>query len=1094
MMKKIYFLTCFLFFGVSGFASHIVGGEITMRHAPVVGNVNSYIITLRYFRDKSGGPPVPASLVGGINQKSNGASKLSITANLIPPIFDIQYDDEDCVPNNILQEVEVGILSTIRLTLLPSNYNSATGYYIWFEDFARNQGLINYAGDNTDAQYYMEFPSLALYPGYDSPKFNKDPITFALEGKQFKQNYLATQLDNDSLSYDIISPLLPGTNNQADAPVPFNPGYSLFFNYLNSLPSDALDMINVLNGDIAFTPLISGKYLFAIRVSHYDPISGVKIGEIRREFQFQVFENTESPPIASDDQNSTTRIEYEFFAEEEREVRFTIKDDPKDSIIVRTEAVSGANYPFNFGAVFGTGGGLPGTSDTINQTGPQVTALFNWTPPCNSISDSAYRFTIISRDNTCPSPFIDTINVFIFVRARDNNRPYFSLGTDTPLNTQPLVTEIRVKGDQKTNLLEFFALDSNIKNVPFVTFEGDLRDDPDRFSRVTLNLNQAVNQTRVRFEWQTTCADIRETPYLVKFKVRDLPCPNSASDSSFYFLLIYVDSPFNAGPVISSISPPGDIIKVKVGETLSLPITVRDTGDVYNIINLEADLTAFAGSVNPATFANVVGALDSATSVFSWTPDCTEADTVPYKLIITTYDNGCPVDTNKRTYFILVEREDNDNPLFSFGSSPIKVNVNAGDQYTLNFTSDDDDTKYNFVKILARSVTSPDVFSSTFFNGPTFTADSGINKATASFEWNTRCENAGTIPYLIEFLTFDDLCPFPDTTKVTLEITIIPAPNDAPTLVDVPATIINQDLYYKDEFVLNFAATDLQSGQILEISSTSDLYNNPLIINKPVFTTSSQVTIDTANASFTWTPDCALVNDTAYVVRFVVRDFACPFSDSTVYIYNLKVIENPAYIPTITVDDPTVNNDTVKVIAGSMLSTLITSQNEISSSGVIISASSDLFNFSPNPAVFTNNPNAEGKAEGQLSWQTECANLREEAYTVTFKSFYGDCVSDTVTKVVYVKVITGNEKNDDVPNVFTPNGDGKNDQYSIVEKFAIFCDTEFSFLIFDRWGKKVFESTDPAFRWDGDEKADGTYFYVLKSKAQQKTGSITLLR
>ena len=1093
MMKKIYFLICLLFLGFSSFATHIIGGEITMRHAPIIGNVNNYVISIKYFREV-GGANFPVSLSGAIYQKSPNLLKL--TLNNVPPIGPpvvVVYTDEDCLPTDVLQEIEFNIYRT-NITLLPTNYNDTNGYYIGFTDCCRNFGIVNFDANSGNTLLYMEFPSLVKYPGYDSPKFNKDPISFALIGKLFSQNYLVTQIDNDSLVYDLVSPLDIGLNLQTNNPFAFSLGYNAFQNYLNSIPQDAAAMLDSANGNLVFTPNGLGKFLLGIRVSHIDRITKLKIGEIRREFQLEVFPNTESPPIASDDQNITTRIVYDFFAEEDREVRFTIKDDPKDSIIVRTEAVSGANSPFNFGAVFGTGGGLPGTSDIIEQTGPQVTALFNWTPPCSSISDSAYRFTIISRDNTCPSPFIDTINVFIFVRARENNRPYFSLGTDTPLNTQPLVTEIRVKGDQKTNLLEFFALDSNIKNVPFVTFEGDLRDDPDRFSRVTLNLNQAVNQTRVRFEWQTTCADIRETPYLVKFKVKDLPCPNSASDSAFYFLLIYVDSPLNAGPVISSISPPGDIIVVKVGETLSLPITVRDTGDVYNIINLEANLTDFAGSVNPATFANVVGALDSATSVFSWTPDCTEADTVPYKLIITTYDNGCPVDTNKRTYFILVEREDNDNPLFSQGSGTIKVSVNAGDPYTLNLTSVDDDTKYNFVSILARSVSSPDVFAPTFFNGPSFKDTSGINLATASFVWNTRCENADTIPYIIEFLTFDDLCPFPDTTRIRLELTIKPLPNNAPTLVDVPATIINQDLYYKDEFVLNFAATDLQSGQILEISSTSDLYSNPLIVNKPVFTTSSQVTIDTANASFIWTPDCALVSETPYVVRFVVRDFACPFSDSTVYIYNLKVIENPAYVPTITVDDPTENNDTVKVIAGTMLSTLITSQNEISSSGVIISASSDLFNFNPNPAVYTNNPNAEGKAEGQLSWQTECANLREEAYTVTFKSFYGDCVSDTVTKVVYVKVISGNEKRDDVPNVFTPNGDGKNDQYSIVEKFAIFCDTEFSFLIFDRWGKKVFESTDPAFRWDGDEKADGTYFYVLKSKAQQKTGSITLLR
>lgn len=50
-----------------------------------------------------------------------------------------------------------------------------------------------------------------------------------------------------------------------------------------------------------------------------------------------------------------------------------------------------------------------------------------------------------------------------------------------------------------------------------------------------------------------------------------------------------------------------------------------------------------------------------------------------------------------------------------------------------------------------------------------------------------------------------------------------------------------------------------------------------------------------------------------------------------------------------------------------------------------------------------------------------------------------------------------------VPNAFTPNGDGTNDVFGP----EVFGQLEYKFLIFDRWGQLMFESTDPSEKWDG---------------------------
>jgi gliding motility-associated-like protein len=50
-----------------------------------------------------------------------------------------------------------------------------------------------------------------------------------------------------------------------------------------------------------------------------------------------------------------------------------------------------------------------------------------------------------------------------------------------------------------------------------------------------------------------------------------------------------------------------------------------------------------------------------------------------------------------------------------------------------------------------------------------------------------------------------------------------------------------------------------------------------------------------------------------------------------------------------------------------------------------------------------------------------------------------------------------------VPNTFTPNGDGNNDVL-LVRGRSI---RELEFMVFDRWGEKVFETNDQDRGWDG---------------------------
>ena len=76
-----------------------------------------------------------------------------------------------------------------------------------------------------------------------------------------------------------------------------------------------------------------------------------------------------------------------------------------------------------------------------------------------------------------------------------------------------------------------------------------------------------------------------------------------------------------------------------------------------------------------------------------------------------------------------------------------------------------------------------------------------------------------------------------------------------------------------------------------------------------------------------------------------------------------------------------------------------------------------------------------------------------------------------------------------IPNIFTPNGDGYNDYFEIGygEQGRPINDLNEYFLshklvVFNRWGKIVYESDDYKNDWDGGKLPDGTYFYVLDCK------------
>lgn len=112
---------------------------------------------------------------------------------------------------------------------------------------------------------------------------------------------------------------------------------------------------------------------------------------------------------------------------------------------------------------------------------------------------------------------------------------------------------------------------------------------------------------------------------------------------------------------------------------------------------------------------------------------------------------------------------------------------------------------------------------------------------------------------------------------------------------------------------------------------------------------------------------------------------------------------------------------------------------------------------------------------------------------------YGaDCI---LTDSITINVIYTSDSLE-IPNIFTPNGDGVNDEFYVKYNGL----RTFQIWVYDRWGNKVYESTYADFRWNGKDihtgalLADGNYPYVVEysflqnASLQRKKGFISLIK
>lgn len=161
------------------------------------------------------------------------------------------------------------------------------------------------------------------------------------------------------------------------------------------------------------------------------------------------------------------------------------------------------------------------------------------------------------------------------------------------------------------------------------------------------------------------------------------------------------------------------------------------------------------------------------------------------------------------------------------------------------------------------------------------------------------------------------------------------------------------------------------------------------------------------------------------------------------------------------------------------------------------------------PSLHFERARGKGAVSSLLEWTPECDLLdfgeTSAFFDMAFLVYDDACLQqafDTISITFEVRETRERFERFEPPNVFTPNGDGKNDTYSLSNlpnpQYNLpldNCDDAFQYLsIYDRSGKVVFETNNREFVWTGENVAAGTYYYYIKYSRTEYKGFLQVLK
>jgi len=960
------------------------------------------------------------------------------------------------------------------------------------EDWFLRAIMYPYNGQNTN-------------PCYDnSPVFAEVPSTVICTGYPFKYNHNATDKELDSLAFSWAPALQNATTNM---------GYTATYTYNSPLPGTAQNPLNVpatmnpYNGEISYTSYTSGAFVTVTKVTAYR--CGIKIAEIFREMQIVLLAcpGSNSPPtVAGPFYNPVSGI-YEFtdtvYAGDTVDVDITGIDYgvlPNGN--PQTVSLEASGQDFGAGFV-SEASGCPRPPCATLTPPPTLSAMlavsthFHWRTTCDHLTHPAsitgipgvcgtmfnvHNFVIKVYDDFCPAPGIKIATISIVVLP-------------VPVLPPPEVkcTRVDINGDITLNWIPpidtmnsfngFYVYHSSSPTGPFVKIDSifDINQTTKTYSGLGGNTGQQyfymITRSGCYGLYMSHPSDTVSTIYLNVAAIGGGPIaqlnwnpvhnPLFSSSSQYYH--IYREFPAGSWNFLDSTNQLTYLDTVTICSAfINYRVEIADSFGCVSVSSIDGEQLHDGFPPDPTILDSVSVDISTAKAILGWHSN-TSPDAVKYYIYRKDIGTGAwfirdSVDVPATSYMDMTSTPQNNSETYCIAAvdsckklspmspehetiflSPPIINACA-DKITLHWTS--------YINFANPGLQGYRLLVSE--NGGPYTLLADLPATGLSYE-HTGLVNGSNYCYLVR--AYDSLNQ--KTSTSNSQCVVVTKPNQPRFIYLRYATVQNNDFIR-----LGFYVDSTAYITKFKILRSVDGINYDTIGQFPPSSPYSNVTYDDNSVN---------VSEKSYYYKVVVSD-SCSLDMLTSNVGRSIYLEGT--VPEYLLNNLYWNHYEDRMPVAYNL------WREVDQYEPYIKVISLVMNESS----YTDNVEFYTESGGRFKYMIEA-----ELYDVYDSAYVFE------DKVLSNEIVLLQPPRLYVPNAFAPNG-----LNNLFKPVGVYTEKDgYQMIIYDRWGRKVFETTDYETGWDGTFEgkkcALGVYTYYVKitnayNKIFIKRGIVTLVR
>lgn len=1083
-MKKItllFILSIGIFFTNSVKASHIAGGDLSYT---CLGG-NQYQLNLNLFVDCLGFDPGATQTITCTSTCGGSATvSLNVTnpgGTEISQLCPAQIGNSTCSGGTLPGMWVFNFTGVV--TLAPP----CDTWTLDWEVCCRNGAIVNLVTPASQSSYIQATINSATDSCNNSPYFTSQPIPYVCQGQLVNYNYGVIEADGDSLYYSLINAMGAGGTLLA-----YSPGYSA------AVPIPGIT-IDPMTGLLSFTPMTLGNFVVVVLVQEYDA-AGNLIGTVMRDIQFIVQSCANQVPDPAPTAGAITGL-----------TGTAVSPGPYE-----IEMCEGANFTFtatytdsdigdSLSIVSNILTVLPGATITFTGTNP-LTVTISWTAPGGSAGTNT-NFSVTVNDGACPVMGQQTFVYDVNVNPR-------TLGGADQIICGTQTATLAGTGGSVFN----WSVISGDPMVVGTNFSCNPCDNPVASPSVTTTyevvsdlsgtcVNRDTVTVTVVADFSYVTAQSASTSCLLQPIEFDATATPGGAYTYSWSPPTYLDNPLISNPTATITSPgtytyyveitsPLGCVKIDTA-TITInpsypPNPVSYVSDSIVCVGDTVQLgVTFGASVPSVCGTNPIGCSASlvaqvGTGVTTNTPTTWPA---PYA---NWYTSG-------KHQMLFRASELNAVGITGGKIDQIEFNVLAINgislyhQYTINMGCTSLNALTTWVTGLSNVYTPKNYNVVVGWNAHPF---------DVAYEWD------GISNVIVE-ICFNEGPPYPNYVQsCTSPYTVTPFVSCLYNFSD--SSPMCPDL----GFATAISNRPNVRFQYCGAAPDSSVYSYTWAPPTGVFNTSAQTTgaVPAANTQYyvivtdttSGCMDTAFVDVVANVTTLSVDAGAdvtiCP---GTPTVLNATGASQFVWTPGGTLSNPLIPNPTASPLVTTTYTVSGTSQcaagADIDSVTVFVPVVAPLsVNAGDNQEVCVGNmfnmasSSSGGYGSNTYTW-TQISGFGGDSIqnansptaqvtpsvptTNTYQVTVVDACGFVTVDTVVVDVLLDCDL--EVPNVFTPNGDGVNDFFVITANGI----KTFTIAIYNRWGTKVFESDDITKSWDGGDSNDGTYFYIVKAES-----------